>query len=175
MNRLITPLIPLVLLSFSACGGSGAAPAESPASAPPQTFAEQVALGQTLFGEKCAGCHGDSGEGNKGPRVVGLAEGALPLDPPPSATVRKSQFATVMDVASFVVQAMPPSAPGSLSQEEYFSILAFDLKANGIELDQKLDGALAQTLVIPRADDAAAETAPAEEAPAPAAPEPAPE
>jgi hypothetical protein len=39
----------------------------------------------------------------------------------------------------------------SLSTEEYFAILAFDLEANGIDLGvQKLDAVLAKTLVIPR-------------------------
>ncbi|MGO9837922.1 MAG: hypothetical protein ACLP1X_27370 [Polyangiaceae bacterium] len=37
------------------------------------------------------------------------------------------------------------------SIEQYWDILAFDLKANGIDLgDKRLDGALAKTLVIPR-------------------------
>ena len=106
--------------------------------------ARQVELGGKLFGAKCAGCHGDSGQGtSNAPRVVGLSEGALPLDPPPSAKYRKEQFKTVADVAGFVVKAMPPKAPGSLSEEEYFSILAFDLKANGIDLgDKKLDAVM---------------------------------
>jgi cytochrome c len=143
-------------LLFSACGGGAAAepPAETPAetaNAAPQTFAEQVALGQTLYGKKCAQCHGASGEGAEGPRVVGLDQGALPLDPPATSKLRKSQFKTVADVAELVVKNMPPAAPGSLTTDEYFSILAFDLKANGIDLDkQKLDADLAQTLVIPR-------------------------
>jgi len=161
MNRRIVSLLSLPLLgALAACGGS-APPAESPATAPgaeaapsstPQNFAEQVELGGKLFGAKCAGCHGDSGQGtSNAPRVVGLSEGALPLDPPPSAKYRKEQFKTVADVAGFVVKAMPPKAPGSLSEEEYFSILAFDLKANGIDLgEKKLDGALAATLEIPR-------------------------
>jgi hypothetical protein len=46
---------------------------------------------------------------------------------------------------------MPPKAPGSLTAEEYWAILAFDLKANGIDLgDKKLDGELAKTLEVPR-------------------------
>ena len=84
-------------------------------------------------------------------RVVGLKEGALPLDAPASAKYRKTKFKTVADVADFVVKAMPPAAPGSLPPESYFAILAFDLKANGIDLgSKKLDGALAATLTIPR-------------------------
>jgi mono/diheme cytochrome c family protein len=119
--------------------------------AAPATFAEQVALGQTLYGQKCAGCHGASGEG-KGdvPAVVGLDKGALPLDPPPNAKYRKTQFKTVADIADFVVKNMPAKAPGSLTEEQYWAILAFDLKANGINLDQKLDGAVASTLTVPR-------------------------
>ena len=137
----------------SAAAKSEAEPAastqESGASAP-QTFPAQVARGAELFAAKCAGCHGNSGEGSaKAPAVVGAT--ALPLDPPSSAKFRKSRFVNVADVATFVVKNMPPNAPGSLSEEDYFSILAFDLTANGIDLgEKKLDAALAPTLVIPR-------------------------
>jgi cytochrome c len=151
------------LIAFG-CGGGAPTPgtaaeqsaASSPAdgaasSAAPRTFGEQVSAGQQLYGQHCAECHGASGEGNPGPRVVGLDQGALPLDPPSTAKYRKTQFKTVADIASFVVAHMPPTAPGSLPPEQYWSILAFDLKANGIDLgDKKLDAALAQTLEVPR-------------------------
>lgn len=150
---------PLLTLCLIACGGS-TPPAESPESeaaeaaavekSPPATFADQVAFGQKEYGEHCAKCHGSSGEGDKGPRVVGLDKGALPEDPPANAKYRKSKFVTVADVAGFVTKNMPPTAPGSLSEEEYWAILAFDLKANGIELDKKLDGSVASSLNIPR-------------------------
>jgi mono/diheme cytochrome c family protein len=130
-----------------ASGTAGEAP---PSVAPPATFADQVALGQTLYGKNCAGCHGDGGEGKTAPRVVGLKDGALPLDPPATSKHRKAQFKTVGDVAQFVVATMPPASPGSLSEEEYLAILAFDLKANGIDLPNKLDKATASTLTIPR-------------------------
>ena len=118
----------------------------------PATFTEQVEQGQKLYGAHCASCHGPGGEGTAdAPRLVGLKEGALPLDPPATAQVRKTQFKTVLDVGQFVVTNMPPNQGGSLTTEEYFSILAFDLKANGIDLgEQKLDAALAKTLTIPR-------------------------
>jgi cytochrome c len=130
----------------------GTAPAApTPPSASPTTFEDQVALGQQLYGANCASCHGDSGQGSaSAPPVVGIDKGALPLDPPASAKYRKTQFKTVADIAAFVVKNMPPKAPGSLSEEQYWSILAFDLKANGIQLDKKLDGALAATLNVPR-------------------------
>jgi cytochrome c len=146
----------LTVLSCLLAVGCGAAPpapqAPSPApAAAPANFGEQVALGQKLYGEYCASCHGAGGEGKDAPRVVGLKQGALPLDPPPGAKARKTQFRTVADVADFAVRTMPADHPGSLQAEQYWAILAFDLKANGIDLgDKKLDGALAATLTIPR-------------------------
>ncbi len=160
MNRLNALVSSLSLVAVTACGG-GKPPetpatanepaAAAPASAAPATFADQVAQGQKLYGQYCANCHGASGEGGKAPAVVGLKTGALPLDPPPTAKYRKSQFKTVADIAGFVAKNMPADAPGTLTEEQYFSILAFDLKANGIDLgDKKLDGALAGTLDVPR-------------------------
>lgn len=148
------PVVYLICVAaFTACGGSKPAEtATSETNNPPSTFAEQVTQGQALYGEHCAKCHGASGEGtDQGPRVVGLDKGALPLDPPATAKVRNTQFKTAADIAGFVVKNMPADAPGSLTADQYYSILAFDLKANGIDLgEKKLDGALASTLTVPR-------------------------
>jgi cytochrome c len=122
----------------------------------PSTFAEQVALGMTIYGANCASCHGAGGEGGTGPRLVGLDMGALPLEPREGAA-RTTDFVTVADVATFAVSAMPPAAPGSLSAEEYWAVLAFDLSANGIDLDEKLTPELAETLTIPRGPSTFAE------------------
>jgi mono/diheme cytochrome c family protein len=130
----------------------GETPAPEPAPEPASTaFADQATEGQKLYGENCAKCHGDAGQGGKAPKVVGLKEGALPLDPPKGAKVRKTKFETVADIADFVVKNMPPGKGGSLSTDQYLAILAFDLKANGIDLkDKKLDLELAKTLKVPR-------------------------
>ena len=119
---------------------------------PPATFAEQVAHGQRLFADNCAKCHGDSGQGTEdAPRLVGLEEGALPLDPPASRKVRKSRFVTVADVAEFAMANMPPKKAGTLTADEYLAVLAFDLKANGIDLgNELLTMAKARELTIPR-------------------------
>jgi cytochrome c len=147
---------------FSVLGGcatssepSATAPATpaaaATAAAPPASFADQVAQGQTLYVNNCAKCHGDAGQGtDQGPRVVGIKEGALPLDPPASRKVRKSRFVTVADVAQFVVANMPPGKAGSLTSDQYWAILAFDLHANGIDLPSPLTPEAAQTLTIPR-------------------------
>jgi mono/diheme cytochrome c family protein len=117
----------------------------------PTSFAEQAARGGQLYAAHCAECHGAGGEGDEGPRVVGLAQGALPLEPPPGRKHRKTRFVTVADVAAFVVANMPPKRGGSLPTDDYLAILAFDLQANGIDLGaQLLTMANASTLVIPR-------------------------
>jgi cytochrome c len=148
MTTMTTRLAWIVMAAgaLAACGGGAQ---QTPAPAPGPAPGDQVATGQHLYGESCASCHGAGGEGKgKAPPVVG--KGALPLDPRPGSK-RTAQFKTVADVAAFVKASMPPDAPGSLPDSQYWAILAFDLKANGIDLGGKpLDGALAASLVIPR-------------------------
>jgi S-disulfanyl-L-cysteine oxidoreductase SoxD len=145
---LTVSVLSLASVSAVGCATTGSTPVESSAST--QTFSQQVAAGQALYGQHCAECHGSAGQGDTAPRLVGLREGALPLDPPADRKFRKTQFVTVADVAGFVVQNMPPKKAGSLTADEYWSILAFDLHANGIDLDKKLTPELAPTLTIPR-------------------------
>jgi cytochrome c len=144
-------LFPTTLASFilAVVGCATTAPPQ-PATPAPTSFADQVAIGGKLFGEKCASCHGDAGQGGKGPRLVGIKEGALPLDPPPERKFRKTQFVTVADVATFAVANMPPGKAGSLDADQYWAIVAFDLHANGIDLPDLLTPTVASTLNIPR-------------------------
>lgn len=140
-----------------ACGGEQAnEPSMTPASGS-LSFQDQANVGQRLYAENCAKCHGNNGEGKmsasgmRAPALVGIANGALPLQPPEGSKYRKTEFRTVADVYDFVSHNMPPDNPGSLSSGEYWAILAFDLKANGIDLGQrKLEASNAGTLVIPR-------------------------
>lgn len=151
MKHTILPVTVLSVLLLAACGGEQAPPVAPKQAAAAANFHDQAAAGQKLYAEHCSSCHGPHGNDGKAPKLVGLKEGALPLDPPPSAKFRKPQFKTVADVADFAVKSMPPGAAGSLSPDEYWSILAFDLQANGIDLgDKKLDAPLAATLTIPR-------------------------
>lgn len=150
-----------MVLSLIACGGE-TPPAENPSgkaatstSAPANnapatpTFEAQAAEGQKLYAANCASCHGAGGEGGKAPRLVGMKEGALPLDAPSTSKARKSKFKTAGDVAAFVVQSMPPGNAPKLTEDQYWAILAFDLKANGVDLGSKhLDGTSAAAVVI---------------------------
>jgi len=110
--------------------------------------ADQADDGGKLYGKYCAKCHGDAGQGTaKAPAVVGKT--ALPLDPPTGAKVRKTQFHTAQDVAAFVAAKMPANKPGSLTIEQYYAILAFDLKANGVDVShQKIDPTTAAAIKL---------------------------
>jgi cytochrome c len=140
------------VLAVAGCATSSSTPAAAgPAATAPASFADQSAAGHALYAQNCASCHGDSGQGTaKAPRVVGLKEGALPLDPPAERQFRKGQFMTVADVARFVVENMPPKKAGTLTNDQYLAILAFDLKANGVDLPSPLTLEMAPTLTIPR-------------------------
>ncbi|HET7544021.1 MAG TPA: cytochrome c [Polyangiaceae bacterium] len=150
MQHIDIALVLGTLALATACGGSPTDPKSGDnAAKAPASFSEQVTRGGELFGDHCSSCHGKGGEGTaKAPPVVGPK--ALPLDPPSGAQFRKSKFVTVADVADFVTKNMPADAPGSLSEEDYFAVLAFDLHANGIDLDKKLDAGVAASLTIPR-------------------------
>lgn len=147
-TRSLRPLLLALLMAGGAgCATTSSMPAPTPA---PTSFADQVAAGATLYSQNCASCHGNAGQGDSAPRVVGLKDGALPLDPPADRKFRKSQFVTVADVATFTVANMPPKKGGSLTGDQYWAILAFDLHANGIDLPAVLTPAVAATLTIPR-------------------------
>ncbi len=160
------------VIGIAACGGGrpaassppaeGAAPPSANGAPAPSTVAsaeeapasatvtgdDQAAEGAKLYAAHCAGCHGDGGEGNaRAPALVGKS--ALPLDPAPPSRARTAKFHTAADVFAFVKETMPPKKPGSLTDEQYAAILAFDLKANGVDLKgRKLDATWAKDIVI---------------------------
>ncbi len=137
-------------LATAACGASHKQAA--PATPPPVEGGGNDALiakGGEVYGAHCAKCHGDAGQGtDKAPAVVGVATGALPLDPRPGAK-RDVQFHTAADIGGWAAAHMPGDAPGTLSLDDYVAVLAFDLHANGVDLGSEpftLDRA--KTIVI---------------------------
>jgi mono/diheme cytochrome c family protein len=135
----------LVLLT----AGTGKPAGPDPAVAAAQKAVDdQVAMGKQLYADKCASCHGDAGEGGgKTPAVVGKE--ALPLEAPKGAKKRKGvKFQTAMDVLEWTKKNMPMKKPGSLTDDEYAAILAFDLSANGVKLEKKVDFANAAEIKL---------------------------
>jgi cytochrome c len=159
-------------LALSACGGSKPKPAPAPTPAPTETatptetappadpkpgsdvlaasaLAEQYEVGKEVYAKACASCHGDHGEGNpKNPAVIG--DGFLPEKATfPKAKLRKTvTFTTAKDVFDFIKKNMPLDKKGSLSDDEYLAVLAWDLNENKIALDAKLTTANLATIKL---------------------------
>lgn len=120
-------------LSLLACGGSSSG-AKSPA---PATLDDQVAMGQKLFGDKCASCHGDKGQGgDKAPALVG----AHALE----------DYQSAKQVFEYSKKNMPPDKSGSLTDDEYWSIVAFLTKQNGFAIPTLLTAQNAESVKLSR-------------------------
>jgi mono/diheme cytochrome c family protein len=143
--QVVTAGISIFLLAMAgaACGGASAEGAATTSA----SSGDQAGNGKQLFAKNCASCHGAAGEGGgQVPALVGKT--ALPLDPP-SGSSRKAKFHTAADVFQYVKANMPPGGAGSLTDEQYAAILAFDLKANGVDLTgKKVDPTTAPTFVL---------------------------
>ena len=97
------------------------------------TVGEQADFGATIFSNRCATCHGESGQGTRrAPMLIGAD--ALPRDPRPDAKMRTMAFHTAADVADFVTHNMPPTAASraSMTDRDYWGVLAYVLSANGV-------------------------------------------
>ena len=91
--------------------------------------------GAELFASRCAACHGQRGEGLPPfPRLIGAEpRDSFPFghDPRLVKTIGNYwPYATT--VYDYVNRAMPFNAPGSLTPDETYSIVAFLLAENGI-------------------------------------------
>ena len=102
-----------------------------------------VAQGATIFAAKCAVCHGASAEGQTGalppgqaaaPRLVGRdPRDGFPFGQDPKLVKTVGNYwpyaTTLFD---YVRRAMPLTAPGSLTNDEVYSLVAFLLAQNEI-------------------------------------------
>jgi alcohol dehydrogenase (cytochrome c) len=74
---------------------------------------QQVARGQTVYSGQCAVCHGDKLQGISAPALTG-------------ASFAKSHL-NASQIRSVVATQMPLTAPGSLSADDYASVMAYML------------------------------------------------
>ena len=92
------------------------------------------AAGATVFARQCAVCHGTQGEGlGTFPRLIGGPKNAFNFasDPTIPKTIGNYwPYATT--VYDYIHRAMPLSAPGSLTTDQVYSVVAFLLAENGI-------------------------------------------
>lgn len=92
------------------------------------------AQGQAIYVQKCASCHGATGEGGPGgPRLFGGA-GTLAAPAQPVQTVG-SYWPYPTMVFDFVRRAMPWDRPKSLTNDEVYASVAYVFKLNGLMND----------------------------------------
>lgn len=96
-----------------------------------------AALGETVFQDRCASCHGEFGEGaGRWPELAGGA-GTLKSESPVKTI--GSYWPYVSTVFDFVHRAMPFGAAQTLTPDETYSVTAYLLYLNDILKDQDFE------------------------------------
>jgi cytochrome c len=98
-----------------------------------------VAQGRQVYADNCAACHGDDGVGGIKDRLTG-GQGSLATDKPVKTVGSFWPYATTL--FDYIHRAMPYQAPGSLSADDTYAVVAYILSLNEILPD---GGALDQT------------------------------
>jgi cytochrome c len=88
-----------------------------------------VAQGREIFVNRCAACHGDSGEGGAGPALKG-GIGSLATNDPQKTIGSFWPYAP--SVFGYVFTAMPLNESRSLTADETYAVTAYLLSINGI-------------------------------------------
>jgi len=110
------------------------------------------AAGATLFAARCSRCHGATGKEGPNDVLVGAQpRGGFPFAKDPAIPHTIGNYwpysTTVFD---YIRRAMPPDAPGSLSDTDVYSLTAFLLHANElIAADAVIDATTLPTVVMP--------------------------
>jgi mono/diheme cytochrome c family protein len=92
--------------------------------------------GAAIYAARCAGCHGREGEGASALPLVGAGEsigfrvGRAPAGEPRPTWVSFYPYATTL--FDYTLRAMPWSAPGSLSDDDAYAVVAWLLRRNGL-------------------------------------------
>ena len=88
-----------------------------------------AALGEPVFTERCASCHGAKGEDPKYNVLVG-GRGTLTTDKPLRTIGSFWPYATTL--WSYINRAQPFDEPGSLTPDQVYAVTAYLLYVNGI-------------------------------------------
>jgi mono/diheme cytochrome c family protein len=112
----------------------------------PESLAEQVESGKSLYEKHCVDCHGPEGRNGEAPPLTG--KDSLPLQPSRDAGMRDSTFESARDVADFVVEEMPPGAARRLSVEEHYAVLAYLLSHSEVGPQRPLTPSSASDLLL---------------------------
>ena len=106
-----------------------------------------VSHGREVFDQQCAACHGATGEGGLGDKLVG-GQGTL-ATPKPVRTVG-SYWPYAPTLFDYIRRAMPQNAPQSLSNEDVYAVSAYILNLNGLmPADATLDAKTLSAVKMP--------------------------
>jgi S-disulfanyl-L-cysteine oxidoreductase SoxD len=84
-----------------------------------QDAERQIVQGKAIYARRCAKCHGANGEGKMGPSLIG-------------AKHHLSGYGTADVLFDYTRQVMPADRPGRMQEVEYWAVLAYLLKQNGL-------------------------------------------
>jgi len=110
------------------------------------------AAGATLFAARCAGCHGKTGKEGPNDVLVGAAprQGFPFADDPNLPHTIGNYWPYATTVFDYIRRAMPPDAPGSLTDNDVYNVTAFLLHANElIPADFVVNAATLPTVKMP--------------------------
>lgn len=111
-----------------------------------------VEAGREIYADYCAGCHGEDGiEPAKGFPLLTGGVGSLETDKPVRTVNSNWPYAPV--VFDYVRRAMPFTEPQSLSDDQYYSVVAYLLSLDGLApKDGTLDAKSLSSIVMPNVD-----------------------
>lgn len=120
----------------------------SGAGLPPGSGSAQA--GAALYARHCQACHGTEGQGGMNGDLVG-GVGSL-AGPAPKKTVTSYwPYATI--AFDYIRRAMPYTAPGSLTADEVYALVAYLLSLDGVvPAEAVLDAASLAAVKMPNAD-----------------------
>ncbi len=75
--------------------------------------------GALLYERNCQHCHGENGEGDKGPAVLGRK------------TLQNTDFSTAQNLFDYLAEKMPADNPGSLDIGQYWNLTTFMVATMG--------------------------------------------
>jgi cytochrome c len=109
-----------------------------------------VAQGKKVYQQNCEACHGVNGVGGIYDRLAG-GQGTLATDKPIKTIGSYWPYATTL--FDYIHRAMPFPAPGSLSDDDTYAVVAYLLSLNGIlPADGKLDRQTLPNVAMPNRD-----------------------
>ncbi|MBW8363632.1 MAG: cytochrome c [Rhizobium sp.] len=87
-----------------------------------------ISKGKQVYDEKCASCHGQKLEGDIGDRLIG-GRGTLVNNDPKKAPVKtvESYWPYATTLFDYIKRAMPFYTPGSLTNDEVYSVTGYIL------------------------------------------------